>query len=59
MTTLEFMEKELIKNIKNLEIQEQRNAPKENIENIKIKIGHYTKVCDLLRKETENETIKR
>lgn len=59
MTTLEFMEKELNKHLKNLEIQEQRNAPKDNIENIKIKIGHYTKVCDLLRREVKNETFKK
>lgn len=53
MTTLEFMEKELNKQIKNLAVQEKRNAPEADIENIKTRIGHYEKVCELLRKENK------
>jgi hypothetical protein len=49
MTTLEFMEKELNKHKQNLERQISRNAPADNIENIKIKISHYEKVCELLK----------
>lgn len=49
MTTLEFMEKELRKHKLNLEKQTDRNAPIEDIENIKIKISHYEKVCELLK----------
>lgn len=53
MTTLEFMEKELNKQVQNLSRQEKRNAPKEDIANIKTRIGHYEKVCELLRKEED------
>ena len=49
MTTLEFMEKELGKHKLNLERQTDRNAPIEDVENIKIKISHYEKVCELLK----------
>ena len=49
MTTLEFMEKELKKCELNLIQQIARDAPDENIANIKTKIGHYEKVCELLR----------
>lgn len=59
MTTLEFMEKELEKHKQNLERQQTRNAPKGDLENIVTKIKHYEVVCRLLRKEEENETIKR
>ena len=49
MTTLEFMERELNKCKRNLACQLERNAPADNIENIRIKISHYERVCDLLR----------
>lgn len=49
MTTLEFMERELNKCKRNLACQEERNAPSDNIENIKIKIFHYESVCALLK----------
>lgn len=49
MTTLEFMEKQLSKCKINLDFAVKKNAPTDHIENIKIKIGHYTKVCDLLK----------
>ena len=49
MTTLEFMERELNKCKRNLVCQVERNAPADNIENIKIKISHYERVCDLLK----------
>ena len=51
MTTLEFMEKELEKHKQNLVRQHERNAPQGDLENIAIKICHYEKVCELLRKE--------
>lgn len=53
MTTLEFMEKELKKCKFNLKQAKSRKAPADNIENIKIKVFHYEKVCELLRKENE------
>ena len=49
MTTLEFMERNLKQCRINLEQQTSRNAPADNIENIKIKISHYEKVCELLK----------
>lgn len=49
MTTLEFMTRELYKCKINLEQQISRNAPVDNIENIKSKISHYEKVCELLK----------
>jgi hypothetical protein len=49
MATLEFMEKELRKCRYNLEFAVKKNAPSDHIENIKIKIGHYEKVCELLK----------
>ena len=49
MTTLEFMEKELGKHKLNFERQTDRNTPIKNVENIKIKISHYEKVCELLK----------
>ena len=51
--TLEFFSKELYKQQLNLSHQEERKAPAKDIENIKIKIGHYEKVCELLRKEND------
>lgn len=59
MTTLEFMERELSKNVLNLVRQENRNAPAPDIENIKRKIQYYTEVCVLLRKERHNETSEK
>ena len=53
MTTLEFMERELKRCKISLEHQTARNAPADNIENIKIKISHYEKVCDLLKEGAE------
>jgi hypothetical protein len=53
MTTLEFMEKELKKCELNLIQQIARDAPTDHISNIKDKIGHYEKVCELLRREGE------
>ena len=49
--TLEYFSKELSKHQLNLQKQEERKAPAKDIENIKTKIGHYEKVCELLRKE--------
>lgn len=49
MTTLEFMTKELNKHKLNLERQTGKNAPNEDVENLKIKISHYEKVCELLK----------
>lgn len=57
MTTLEFMEKELKKCKANLEQQTSRNAPMDNIENIKNKISHYEKVCELLKRSENNVQI--
>ena len=53
MTTLEFMEKELNKQKSNLTRQEARKAPEADLENIRIRIGHYEKVCELLRRESK------
>ena len=53
MTTLEFMEKELKKHKVNLQMADDRNAPDDQIENIKIKIRHYTKVCTMLKEGAE------
>lgn len=55
MTTPEFMEKELNKLKRNHYNAVLRNAPADNIENIKSKIAHYEKVCELLRKEDEGK----
>ena len=52
MTTLEFMDRELKRCKINLAKQEARNAPTGDMENIKIKIAHYEKVCEVLRKES-------
>lgn len=51
MTTLEFFERELKRCEVNLEQQTLRNAPQDNIENIRHKINHYTVACELLRAE--------
>ena len=53
--TLEFFKKELNKQLLSLHKQQERNAPATDIENIKIKIGHYEKVCELLRKEIDKQ----
>ena len=49
MTTLEFMEKVLQRHKKNLEQQISRGAQINDIENLKIKISHYEKVCEMLK----------
>lgn len=60
LTTLDYMEKELIKHKNNLLVQQTRNAPNKDIICIKEKIKHYEKVCELLREEKKrNETIKK
>lgn len=59
LTTLAFMENELLKHKRNLQIQAERNAPNSDIICIKDKIKHYEKVCEVLRKEEENATIER
>ena len=51
MTTLDFLEKELARCEINLVKQTERNAPMENIENIKRKIGFYADACSVLRKK--------
>lgn len=58
MTTLEFMERELNNHVLNLARQEKRGAPSIDIEHIKIRIEHYKKVCEVLRKEARNETTE-
>ena len=59
LTTLAYMEKELTKHENNLLLQKARHASNIDIICIKDKIKHYRKVCELLRKEEENATIKR
>ena len=60
MTTLEYMERILNKHKKNLiAVERKSNVPADDIKYLRIKIGHYEKVCDLLRKEAENETFKK
>ena len=56
MTTLEFMQKELSKQVQNLARQEARNAPQADIDNIKTRIGHYEKVCEVLEKQENAAT---
>lgn len=51
MTTLEYMEKQLNKHQKVLEREIKRDAPEEQIENIKKKIGHYEEACDILKEK--------
>ena len=51
ITTLKFIEKELGRAKINLVKQVERNSPEKDIANIKAKIRHYEKICDLLRKE--------
>lgn len=55
MTTLEYMEKQLRKHEKDLEVERMRNAPSEVLGNIQKKIEHYKEVCDVLRKGEEND----
>lgn len=50
MGTLEYMERELSRHKLNLERQTERNAPPEDIENLKKKVEYYTEVCNLLNK---------
>ena len=58
MTTLEFIDKQLKKCKIDLEQQELRQAPKSNIENLKEKISHYEKVCEMLKGGEQNEIHK-
>ena len=44
MGTLEYMEKELSRHKLNLERQTERNAPVEDIENLKKKVEYYTEI---------------
>ena len=55
MTALEYMEKQLRKHEKDLEMERRRNAPSEVLGNIQKKIEHYKAVCDVLRKGVEND----
>lgn len=54
MTTIEFMQNELNKCKINLEQQIARNAPANNIENLRSKIFHYEIVCELLNRRVDN-----
>jgi hypothetical protein len=58
MTTLEYMEKQLKKHQRDLEGQINRNAHSEVLDNIQKKIEHYTAVCDVLRKDVENDNAR-
>lgn len=49
MTTLEYMEKQLKHHVINLERETKRNAPKEQIENIALKVGYYNQAIIALR----------
>lgn len=49
MTTLEFMEKQLIKQKINLSYQMKNNVPEEVIQNISEKIRHYEIVVEMLK----------
>ena len=51
MTTLEYMLKQLRKAKVNLEHQTKRGAPPGDLENLKEKIAHYEKVCEVLKCE--------
>ena len=51
-STLEYMQKQLEKHKKNHKAQLERNAPQQDIDNIKNKIGYYSEVCELLKRKT-------
>jgi DnaJ-domain-containing protein 1 len=55
MTALEYMEKQLIKNQQNYDIEEKRGAPEEMLNNIDKKIRYYQAAVDALRKEEQND----
>lgn len=55
MTPLEYMEKQRNKQIKTLEKEIARNAPKDVLRHVKKKIGYYEAAIASLEKESRNE----
>ena len=55
MTPLEYMEKQRNKQIKTLEKEMARNAPKNVIRHVKKQIGYYEAAVAALEKESRNE----
>lgn len=49
MTTQEYFQKELEKHKENYERLVARNAPEQDIVNVKTKISHYELVCELIK----------
>ena len=54
MNALEYMEKQVRKHCHNLGREIARGAPKEVIENLKLKIGYYEQAVLALSKEVQN-----
>jgi DnaJ-domain-containing protein 1 len=55
MTALEYMEKQLIKNQQNYDIEAKRGVSEEMLNNIDKKIRYYQAAVDALRKEERKE----
>lgn len=55
MTALEYMEKQLLKHSRNLGREIARGAPKEVIDNIRLKIGYYESAVVALKTTSVGE----
>ena len=51
MTSLEYMEKQVEKHRANFQMEALRNAPAEQLQNIREKIWHYQQAVEALRME--------
>lgn len=55
MTALEYMEKQFQKHSKSYAREIERGAPKQDIDNILLKLRFYAEAADALRKVAEQE----
>ena len=53
MTTLEYMQRQVVKHRLNHDREFARNAPEEVLANIREKIKHYSAAVEALTKQTE------
>ena len=55
MTAIEYMEKQIRKCRDNYAREAKRNAPKENLDNIRAKIGYYEAAVNALKGQTKEK----
>lgn len=53
MSSLEYMEKQVMKNQANYERELKRGAPQKNLDDITVKIGHYKEAVKALKMMNE------